>query len=115
MDIPGAGSHVWRDDLTGVFRLAAQQLTEDVVRRGHQSMFRIYSEEHREMNANAEVHQSLQRLKVLTSESIVPCPQEHKALARGHPSARTDCATLDLGQIWAQFASRHDRRPRNLL
>ena len=97
------------DDLTDDLRLAAEQpqLTEDVVRRVHQSMFHLDAEEHRKVNANAEAHHSLQRLKVLPSESMVPCPHERKALARGHPSAMTDWNTLDLGQFWAQFTFRH--------
>ena len=82
------------------------QLTEDVVRLGHQSMFRFDAEEHGEVNANAEAHQSLQRLKVLPSEPMVPCPHERKVLARGQTSAMADWTTLDLDSFWAPFTSR---------
>ena len=73
MGIPGAGSRVWHDDLTDVLRLAAQQtrLTGNVVRLVHQSMFHLDAEENREVNVNAEAHESLQRLKVLPSECMV--------------------------------------------
>ena len=79
---------------------SAQLQTEDVVRLIHQSMFHLDAEELREVNANAEAHQSLQRLKVLPSESMMPCPHERQALTRGQPSATIDWTTLDLGQFW---------------